>query len=241
MEKVDGVSLVSRQQGTPVSVEVDGKPDQTFAIGVDQGFFEIYELTMLDGTDAITGHQVLLSKSRADDLDAGVGDSVKVQFPGGKTIPLEVQGVFEDTPTTGGLTMPLSVLRDAGLKRSDSTVSIMVADGADRELVKRDLDDVVKDLPILSVQDKEEFEEAHQRPGQPAALRHLRPARPRGGHRRDRHRQHTRAQRPRAHPRDRPAACGRPVAAPAADDDHPGVGGDRAGASARCWGWCSAW
>jgi putative ABC transport system permease protein len=159
MEKVDGVSLVSRQQGTPVSVEVDGKPDQTFAIGVDQGFFDIYELTMLDGTDAITGHQVLLSQSRADDLDAGVGDTVKVQFPGGRTIPLEVQGVFEDTPTTGGLTMPLSVLADAGLKRSDSTVSIMVADGADRELVKRDLDDVVKDLPILSVQDKEEFKE----------------------------------------------------------------------------------
>jgi putative ABC transport system permease protein len=159
MEKVDGVSLVSRQQGTPVSVEVDGKPDQSFAIGVDQGFFEIYELTMLDGTDRITGHQTLLSESRADDLDAGVGDTVQVEFPGGKKIPLGVQGVFEDTPTTGGMTFPLSVLRDAGLKRSDSTVSIMVADGADRELVKRDLDDVVKDLPILSVQDKQEFKE----------------------------------------------------------------------------------
>ncbi|KRE94084.1 ABC transporter permease [Nocardioides sp. Soil774] len=159
MEKVDGVSLVSRQQGTPVSVEVDGKPDQSFAIGVDQGFFEIYELTMLDGTDTITGHQTLLSESRADDLDAGVGDTVEVEFPGGKKIPLEVQGVFEDTPTTGGMTFPLSVLSDAGLKRSDSTVSIMVADGADRALVKRDLDDVVKDLPILSVQDKQEFKE----------------------------------------------------------------------------------
>ena len=31
MEDVDGVDLVSRQQGTPVSVDVDGKPDQTFA------------------------------------------------------------------------------------------------------------------------------------------------------------------------------------------------------------------
>ena len=36
MEDVDGVGLVSRQQGTPVSVEVDGKPDQTFAVGVDR-------------------------------------------------------------------------------------------------------------------------------------------------------------------------------------------------------------
>ncbi|MCW2738821.1 ABC transporter permease [Nocardioides sp.] len=159
MEDVDGVDLVSRQQGTPVSVEVDGKPDQTFAIGVDPGFFEIYDLTMVDGTDSISGNQMLLSQGRADDLKAGVGDTVDVQFPGGRTIPLEVTGVFEDTPTTGGITVPLSVLADAGLKRSDSTLSITLQDGADRGAVQQDLEDVVKDLPILAVQDKVEFKE----------------------------------------------------------------------------------
>ncbi|HEY0642218.1 MAG TPA: ABC transporter permease [Nocardioides sp.] len=159
MADVPGVDLVSRQQGTPVSVDVDGKPDQTFAIGVDQGFFEIYDLKMVEGQDAISGHQVLLSQSRADDLKAGPGDTVDVEFPGGKTIPLEVTGVFEDTPITGGLTFPLSVLRDAGIKRSDSTLSITVDDGADRRAVKVDLEDVIKDLPILTVQDKEEFKD----------------------------------------------------------------------------------
>jgi putative ABC transport system permease protein len=159
MADVDGVGLVSRQQGTPVSVDVVGKPDLTFAIGVDQGFFEIYDLTMVEGEDAISGHQVLLSQSRADDLKAGPGDTVDVEFPGGKTIPLEVTGVFEDSPITGGLTFPLSVLRDAGIKRSDSTLSITVADGADRQAVKADLEDVIKDLPILTVQDKEEFKD----------------------------------------------------------------------------------
>jgi putative ABC transport system permease protein len=159
MLDVDGVDLVSRQQGTPVSVDVDGKPDQTFAIGVDQGFFEIYDLTMVAGKDAISGRQVLLSESRADDLGAGPGDTIDVEFPGGRTIPLEVTGVFEDSPITGGLTFPLSVLRDAGIKRSDSTLSITVADGADRGAVKQDLEDVIKDLPILAVQDKEEFKD----------------------------------------------------------------------------------
>jgi putative ABC transport system permease protein len=159
MEDVDGVDLVSRQQGTPVSVEVDGKPDQTFAIGVDPGFSQIYDLTMLEGTDKISGHQTILSEGRADDLKAAPGDTIDVEFPGGKKIPLEVVGVFEDTPTTGGITFPLSVLADAGIKRSDSTLSITLADGADRALVKRDLEDVVKDLPILAVQDKEEFKE----------------------------------------------------------------------------------
>jgi putative ABC transport system permease protein len=159
MEQVDGVDLVSRQQGTPVSVEVDGKPDQTFAAGVDQAYFEIYDLTMVDGSDAISGDQTLLSESRADDLDVGVGDSIDVEFPGGTTIPLEVRGVFEDTPTTAGVTVPLSVLAEAGLKRSDSSLSITLADGADSDAVKHELEDVVKDLPILSVQDKVEFKE----------------------------------------------------------------------------------
>jgi putative ABC transport system permease protein len=159
MADVDGVDLVSRQQGTPVSVEVDGKPDQTFAAGVDPAYFEIYDLTMVDGTDAISGHQTLLSEGRAADLGAGVGDTVDVEFPGGKTIALEVAGVFEDSPTTSGITVPLSVLADAGLKRSDSSLSITVQDGADRSAVKQDLEDLVKDLPILSVQDKEEFKE----------------------------------------------------------------------------------
>ena len=159
MEDVPGVELVSRQQGTPVSVDVDGKPDQSYAIGVDQGFFEIYDLRMLEGSDEISGHQALLSEGRADDLSAKPGDTIEVAFPGGKKIPVEVAGVFEDTPVTGGITVPLSVLADAGIKRSDSTLSITLAEGADRWAAKQDLEDVVKDLPILAVQDKEEFKE----------------------------------------------------------------------------------
>ncbi len=159
MEQVDGVDLVSRQQGAPVSVEVDGEADRTFAIAADPGFFEIYDLTMLEGTDAISGNQTVLSEGRADDLGVGAGDTIDVEFPGGKTISLEVMGVFEDTPTTSGITVPLTVFAEAGLKRSDSTLSITLAEGADRGAVKQDLEDVVKDLPILAVQDKEEFKE----------------------------------------------------------------------------------
>jgi putative ABC transport system permease protein len=159
MEDVDGVDLVSRQQGTPVSVEVDGKPDQTFAIGVDPGFFEIYDLTMIEGTDQISGHQTILSEGRADDLKAKPGDTIDVEFPGGMTIALDVVGIFEDTPTAGVITIPLAVLADAGLERSDSALSMTLADGADRGAVKQHLEDVVKDLPVLAVQDKEEFKE----------------------------------------------------------------------------------
>jgi putative ABC transport system permease protein len=159
MEDVDGVDLVSRQQGTPVSVDVNGKPEQTFAIGVDPGFFQIYDLTMSEGTDEISGRQAILSEGRADDLKVALGDTIDVEFPGGRTIPLVVRGVYEDTPTAGGITFPLSVLADAGLKRSDSSLSITLVDGADRAAVKLYLDYVVKDLSVLAVQDKEEFKD----------------------------------------------------------------------------------
>jgi putative ABC transport system permease protein len=156
---VDGVALVSRQQGTPVTIEVDGKPDQTFLSGVDQAFLDIYDLTMIDGNDEMSGHQVILNEGRAEDLGARPGDSIDVAFPGGVSLALEVVGVSEETPTTSSITVPLSVLRDAGIKRSDSSLSIMVAEGADRGAVKQDLEDVVEELPILAVQDKEEFKE----------------------------------------------------------------------------------
>ena len=159
MAQVDGVDLVARQQGTPVSVEVDGEPDQTFAIGVDDAFFSIYQLDMVEGTDSISGDQVLLSDSRAAEFGVGPGDTVDVSFPGGETIGLEVQGVFEPSAVTGGVTVPLSVLEKAGLKRSDSSLSITLDQGADRAAVKKQLEDVVADLPILSVQDKAEFKE----------------------------------------------------------------------------------
>jgi putative ABC transport system permease protein len=159
MEDVDGVDQVSRQQATPVSVEVDGEPDQTFLTGVDQAFLDIYDLAMIDGTDQMSGRQAILNEGRADDFGAGVGDTIDIEFPGGKTIAVEVVGVSEESPTTSGITTPLALLAEAGIKRSDSSLSIMLAEGADRASAKQDLEDVVKALPILSVQDKEEFKE----------------------------------------------------------------------------------
>jgi putative ABC transport system permease protein len=155
MEEVDGVAVVSRQQGTPVTV--DG--EQTWLIGVDDAFFDIYELEMIEGSDQVSGNQVILNDDRAEELGAGPGDTVPVSFPGGRTIELEVVGVSEPSAVTAGITVPMSVLREAGLKRSDSTLSINVEEGADLDVVKQDLDDIVKELPILAVQDKVEFKE----------------------------------------------------------------------------------
>jgi len=155
MAAVDGVGTISRMQGSVALVE----KDQSFVMGVDEAFGEIYELDMRAGTQQMSGDEVILSASTADELDAGVGTTLPVAFPGGQTVGLEVVGVFEDTPVTNGVTLPISVLEDAGLRRNDSVLSINVADGADVDEVHDALDAVVEDLPIVTVQDKEGFAE----------------------------------------------------------------------------------
>ncbi|WP_210650925.1 ABC transporter permease [Nocardioides sp. SYSU D00065] len=158
MERVEGVETVSRMQGSVAMVD----KDQSFVMGVDEAFGEIYELDMRRGTQEMSGDQTILSASAAGDLDADVGTTVPVAFPGGETVDLEVVGIFEDTPITNGVTLPISVLEDAGLRRNDSLLSINVSDGADVDAVHDELDAVVEDVPIVTVQDKEGFAELIQ-------------------------------------------------------------------------------
>lgn len=158
MADVDGVETVSRMQGSVALL--DG--DQSFVSGVDDAFGDIYELTMRSGTQDMSGDQAILSESTAADLDADVGTTLPMAFPGGKVLDLEVVGVFEDTPITSGVTMPIDALEKAGLRRNDSLLSINVADGADVETVHEELDVIVEDTPIVAVQDKEGFAELIQ-------------------------------------------------------------------------------
>ncbi|WP_210503210.1 ABC transporter permease [Nocardioides xinjiangensis] len=152
---VDGVETVSRMQGSVAMV----KQDQGFVMGVDEAFAEIYELEMRRGTQQMSGEQTILSASSAAELDAEVGSEVPVALPGGEVVDLEVVGIFEDTPITNGVTLPISVLEEAGLRRTDSMLSVNVTESADVDEVHEALDEVVADTPIVTVQDKEGFAE----------------------------------------------------------------------------------
>ncbi|WP_353508782.1 FtsX-like permease family protein [Intrasporangium sp.] len=155
MERVDGVATVSRQQYTPALVG----GEQATVTGNDASFDQIYQLDMVAGTQAISGDEVLLTKDTAADHSVGIGDVLAVAFPGGKSIDLKVAGIIEESYATGSITVPMSVLEQAGLKRSDVTLSINVDEGADLAAVQTALDRVVKGIPIVSVQDKVEFTE----------------------------------------------------------------------------------
>jgi len=154
MAEVDGVGVLTRQQGA--AAVIGG--EQGWLMAQDEHFDDVYTLDMIEGTADIRGRQALLSDSAADEQGVWVGDDLEVTFASGKTRRLTVAGVFEANGyVASGVNVPLSLLADAGIKRLDQSVSINLTDGADQATVKRQLEEVVADVPIVPVQDREEF------------------------------------------------------------------------------------
>lgn len=156
MEEVDGVALVTRMQGSVVSID----EEQDYVIGVDDAFSDVYPLEIVAGEQSFADGTVMLNRDKATDLGVWVGDAVELAFPGGKTVEPEVVGVYEPTAVVAGVTVPMSLLTEAGLKRNDVTLSVNVDEGADVEAVHEELDEVVEALPIVAVQDKDQFAES---------------------------------------------------------------------------------
>ncbi|MGH3346989.1 MAG: FtsX-like permease family protein, partial [Nocardioides sp.] len=154
LAQVDGVDVLTRDQFAPALLE--GEPE--FLLAIDPAYREVYDLDMVAGTGDLTGdRQAVITRDAANDHGVWVGDQLDLAFPGGKSAEVEVVGVFEPTPVLGGVNVPLDLLTEMGIKRTDTSLSINVADGADPATVQADLEKLVEDLPIVTVYDKVGF------------------------------------------------------------------------------------
>lgn len=160
MEQIGGVRTLSRQQFAVA--KVDGEKEDTFLSAVDDAFDDVYTLDVVAGVQARTGHEAIVGESTAEDLGVGVGDQLSVKFPGKPATDLTVMGVYADSQVVAGLTVPLSLLEENGVQRVDSVLSILTddSDASVQAVVRADLEKVVKDLPIVTVQNKEEYGES---------------------------------------------------------------------------------
>ncbi|HYH35476.1 MAG TPA: FtsX-like permease family protein [Nocardioides sp.] len=153
MAEVEGVETLIRDQYATALIA--GEPGSV--LGVDPAYTRIYDLDVARGTQELTGDQAVVTTDAAEDYGVGIGDALELTFPGGRTASVEVVGVIEPTPVVGSVNVPLDVLTEVGLKRTDTSLSINLEDGADADAVQAELEEVVADVPIVSVQDKEEF------------------------------------------------------------------------------------
>ena len=153
IEETEGVAKVSRQQIVPVKLG-----DKTLWVaGVTPDFKDIYSLDAKSGKIDLGKNNVLLSTDRAKELGLKVGDELKTQLPGNRKLVARVAGIFEPTPVTSSIVVPMQTVSDLGVERTDSDVSVMAADGVDKKALKKRLDKVVEDVPIVTVNDKEGF------------------------------------------------------------------------------------
>ncbi|HEX6149183.1 ABC transporter permease [Nocardioides sp.] len=154
MAQVEGVDVLTRDQFAPALI--GGEPE--FMLAVDPAYREVYDIDLVAGTGELTGErQAVITRDAASEYGVWVGDSLDLAFPGNKSAKVEVVGVFEETPVLGGVNVPLGLLDEMGIKRTDTSLSINVADGVDPATVQADLEALVEDLPIVTVYDKQGF------------------------------------------------------------------------------------
>ncbi|KRC50118.1 MULTISPECIES: ABC transporter permease [unclassified Nocardioides] len=153
VEKIDGVGTMSRQQLT--TARYDGKG--AYVTGIDEHFTSIYHLKVTDGTDDVSGAQAFVSTGFADKHHLEVGDTLDLTFLGNQELAPKVVGIVDDTEVSSEITLPLDQLAKAGVLRQDSTISVLLAPGADSDVVRDAIDEAAADVPIIGVYDKAGF------------------------------------------------------------------------------------
>lgn len=156
MAKVDGVAGVYRQRFAPA--KVNGERTYLGAIAPD-GFGKTIKQTVETGrVEDFTTGTVLLDREYAKEKGRKVGDVLQGEINGRPT-QLKVAAIFSTDKNAGigSVITTLDTLAKAGLQPADSMLSIDARPGADVAAVRRGLDEVVKELPMVSVQDSAEY------------------------------------------------------------------------------------
>ena len=152
--QVDGVAEVASYRGMPVDVD-----DQEIWGGATdpEAFTQMIDATVTDGSLGDLGDSTIaLDSGTAEDLGVAVGDSIDLEFPG-STQPVEVVATYDDNPAMGQYVVPISVFDAAQIRPADSYVYILREDDASETQVRADLEELVENVPTVSLKDQEEF------------------------------------------------------------------------------------
>jgi putative ABC transport system permease protein len=156
--QLEGVGPVAEMQRVPA--EVDGSSDMvTVADAVEVA--AIFDLRPIAGVITPGTSEVAVSKSYGRRHDVGVDDTLVLGFPTGPR-RVRVVGVFEDSQVVTGIVAPFSLVREARLPRFDNAVAVDAVDGASVAALGRQLDRLVRDVPTVNVQTKEEFSQTQR-------------------------------------------------------------------------------
>lgn len=151
VENVEGVEQVTAIKGGPA--EVSG--DLTFVAGVDPStFVGLVSYEDVEGEFAdLMGNTVAVQRSKAEDDGLILGSLVDIAFAGDPE-PFEVVAIWDlagDTDDDTSFYIPRSTYSELSPDAADLSVSVKIADDADLETVKADIEEALVDYPTASV------------------------------------------------------------------------------------------
>jgi putative ABC transport system permease protein len=117
-----------------------------------------FDLTMTSGADTdLADGTVLVEEGWAKDHNVTTGDDFEFTVPTGEK-EWRIVGVFEETPLIFSPVLTTTqTLLDSGFPDQDNYVVIFAEDGPAAAGLQERLDDVVKDLPVVTVKDEQAF------------------------------------------------------------------------------------
>jgi putative ABC transport system permease protein len=132
------------------------RDDPTTIIATGADSIDRYDLDLASGTTGdFDDGTVLVEREWAEEHQLGVGDTVGVTVPTGPK-QWRVVGVFEETPLIfGPLLTTVPTLLEAGFPDQDNYVVVFAEPGATG--LQGRLDQVVEDLPVVTVKDEQAF------------------------------------------------------------------------------------
>ncbi|MBO0847275.1 MAG: ABC transporter permease [Nocardioides sp.] len=158
IDRVPGVTKVVRQRYA--FIEADGR--RSTLTGVVPSQLGSFGLNLQSGSARLSGRTVLVNATYAADHHLSVGDTVTLgRLPVGSRT-FTVAGTYADTPLVFDFVTSIQNLASAGFADSDNFL-IVFTDPAAGSLMQT-LRSVVADLPVVTVQDEQQFAAAQRRP-----------------------------------------------------------------------------
>ncbi|KUM70020.1 ABC transporter permease [Streptomyces curacoi] len=163
----EGVGLVVRSQFTTVSVRLpDGDRVKTTAAGYEPELDEVANITYAQGDTpaALASGHLAMDKDFAEDHGAGVGDTLPVEFQGGRTAELTVgaltdQETAEGFGTQGGIYFGLATLEKYAPGGQDAAVYVNAASGTSAGDLRAGLEATLDPYPQVKVRDIADYKE----------------------------------------------------------------------------------
>jgi putative ABC transport system permease protein len=141
----------------PVRVQIDGK--NVRGEGVDGPLAEVGPYRLIQGTDNLTGHNMLVSQKSATNNNWSVGSSIAMQTMDGKQVTTRVTGIYADNQLLGNWMTSGDLYREVTPAKylMDEVVLVKAKPGADLAALRTNLEKATEQYLVVDVQNREEF------------------------------------------------------------------------------------